>query len=124
MHYDVIIVGNGISGLSLAYELKKQEPNLKVVLIGPPSRLGAATTAAGAMINVYAEIPVGCFENSNLADRFEITRSGGELWSDFAAELKHYDNSLIGPIGKTIMMINSQSTKVEIDTFNYISNWL
>jgi oxygen-dependent protoporphyrinogen oxidase len=41
-HYDVIIVGSGISGLSVAQFLHEQQPELKVVLLEKGSRAGGA----------------------------------------------------------------------------------
>lgn len=42
-HYDIVVVGNGILGLTLSYFLKKKDPSLKVALIEKRDRSGCAT---------------------------------------------------------------------------------
>ena len=66
---DITIIGNGISALSLAFRIKQRDRSCSVTVIGPKDRKGSATLAAGAMINVIAEIPYGCFENEALTER-------------------------------------------------------
>ncbi len=61
--------------------------NLSVALVGRNERVGCATLAAGAMLNLWSEITPGQFENEVLAKRFNLTRQGVESWGDFAAEL-------------------------------------
>lgn len=51
---DLTIIGNGVIGSLTA--LLAAKAGLKVALVGPWERPGAASTAAGAMLNVYGEI--------------------------------------------------------------------
>lgn len=53
-NYDVIVVGAGAVGLSVAYELA-QKP-LKIAIISPANPKGVASLAAGAMIDAFGEI--------------------------------------------------------------------
>src|SRR5215510_14619686 len=53
--YDVVIVGNGILGTATALELIRAD-DLKVAVVGPVARRGAASTAAGAMLGCFAEL--------------------------------------------------------------------
>ena len=53
-YFDIAIVGNGIMGSMLSYNFSKKK--YKTVLIGPKKRVGSASTAAGAMLNVFGEI--------------------------------------------------------------------
>ncbi len=52
-HFDLVIVGNGIIGTLAAAMLPE---DLSIALVGPDARPACASTAAGAMINVFGEI--------------------------------------------------------------------
>lgn len=52
-HFDLVIVGNGIIG-TLAAALLPDD--ISIALVGPTDRMACASTAAGAMINVFGEI--------------------------------------------------------------------
>ncbi len=85
---DCVIIGNGILGLSLAFRLKRDNPDMKLAVIGPSHRKGSATLAAGAMLNVWAEIVEGQFEDQFLSMRFNIARQGMDMWEPFAEEIR------------------------------------
>lgn len=53
-NYDAIIIGSGAIGLSIAFELTKE--NLKVALVSPRTQSGIASIAAGAMVDAFGEI--------------------------------------------------------------------
>lgn len=53
-HFDVIVIGSGAVGLSVANELVQQ--SLKIALISPQEQDGVASLAAGAMIDAFGEI--------------------------------------------------------------------
>lgn len=53
-NFDAIIVGSGAIGLSIAFELIKN--NLNIALVSPRSGEGIASLAAGAMIDAFGEI--------------------------------------------------------------------
>ena len=59
MTYDLVVIGNGIIGFLCALNIKLQSPVLKVALIGKEVQPFLASTGAGAMANVYAEIEKG-----------------------------------------------------------------
>jgi glycine/D-amino acid oxidase-like deaminating enzyme len=52
--FDVIVIGSGAVGLSIAYELVQAA--LKVALISPRDTTGVASWAAGAMIDTFGEL--------------------------------------------------------------------
>lgn len=120
--YDVIVIGNGILGLSLAYFLKKFNPSVSVALVGSKKREGCATLAAGAMINLWAEITPGQFENPALADRFELARLGAELWDNFALEIANLSGDDIKIKKGTYLLRTLRSTELEDKNFAYIKD--
>lgn len=87
MIYDVAIVGDGILALSTAYHLLREEPTLKVVLIGNKERKGAATIAAGAMLNCFAEVTQETFLHTASRAKFALALKASRLWPSFLTEL-------------------------------------
>lgn len=118
--YDVAIVGNGALGSSLAYALRQQDASVKVALIGPSARMGAATTTAGAMINVWSEIAVGQFENPALADRAELSIEAMPLWDGLCSELSEFSESPLKVIWGTYLLNNALGSPHEERTVDYI----
>ena len=53
--FDIAIIGNGIIGSMLAYQLVKNKYK-KTCIVGPTERIGSASAAAGAMLNVFGEV--------------------------------------------------------------------
>ncbi|MFB9542696.1 FAD-dependent oxidoreductase [Micromonospora sagamiensis] len=53
-HYDVVVVGNGVVGSSIAFELSRR--GARVARIGEPNRKYAASTASGAMLGCFGEV--------------------------------------------------------------------
>lgn len=76
MSDEVIVMGNGIIG-SLT-SIKLAEAGLDVRLVGPMDRNGSASTAAGAMINVYGEVdkPLDDYAIRKL----ELGHKGTKMW--------------------------------------------
>ncbi len=95
---DIAIHGNGIIGCLAA--LACADAGMKVALIGPDARPNAASTAAGAMLNVYGEIdgPLDDYGRRKL----EIGLRAIKMWREFApaelfvadrTEIYHHDRA-------------------------------
>lgn len=87
---DFLIVGNGIMGLSLAYELRKADPSASITVVGPAARKTAATPAAGAMINVFAELADDQFDDPAMKARSELSLNAFSLWDPLCEDLSNY----------------------------------
>lgn len=118
--YDFLIVGNGAVALSLAYALKNRDAGLKIAVVGPSARPGSASLAAGAMVNVWAELAVGQFENPALADRAELSISAMPLWDEFCEELGQYTDDPPKVIWGTYLLNNGLGSSQEMRTTDYI----
>ena len=118
--YDVIIAGNGILGLSLAYQLKKREPGLKLALAGPAQRPGSATLAAGAMINVWAEMAAGQLDNPAMAERAELGMRAFGLWDALCEELSEFSAAPLRVAWGTYVINNALGSPHETRTVDYI----
>jgi glycine oxidase len=86
--YDVLIVGNGVIGYSIAYELAKRSADLRVAVCGPAARPGAASAAAGAMLNTFGEITRHTLKSAPGRAKFALTRKALDRWPSWLEELK------------------------------------
>lgn len=117
---DIAIIGNGCLGLSLAYELRKREPKLRLAVIGPAARTGGATVTAGAMINVWAEMAIGQFDNPALADRAELGIRAFGMWDALCKELSEFSDEALRVQWGTYVVNNALGSPHEMRAVDYI----
>jgi len=79
----IVIVGNGIIGLTTAFELVDQKKDIDIVVIGKTDRIGSGSLAAGAMLNSFAEVDADTFSSEIEKDRFEMSRAAADMWPRF-----------------------------------------
>jgi glycine/D-amino acid oxidase-like deaminating enzyme len=101
---DVLVIGNGALGLAIAHRLNARDKTLKLGVLGPKRRVGAATLAAGAMLNAWAEVGRGQFDHAALADRVRLPLGALPLWNGLCAELSEYLPGEIAPIWGTLIL--------------------
>jgi glycine oxidase len=77
---DVVVVGNGVLGLSVAVETVARDPALRVAVVGPRARPGAASVAAGAMLDCSAEVTGRTGEHPTSQAKFAPAREAARLW--------------------------------------------
>lgn len=77
---DIAVVGNGVLGLSIAVEIARRAPKLKIAVIGPPGRTLAASMAAGAMLNCFAEVTKYTHQHPAAEAKFAIARQALDEW--------------------------------------------
>ncbi|MGW0467645.1 NAD(P)/FAD-dependent oxidoreductase [Streptomyces sp. NPDC003027] len=77
---DIAVIGNGVLGLSVALEVARRAPEMRVALIGPPGREGAATAAAGAMHNCFGEVTKYTAGHAASRARFALARRALDSW--------------------------------------------
>ena len=87
--FDVAIIGNGIIGTLLAYNLRKFR---NICLLGPSNRNGSASTAAGAMLNVFGEVDYDKATDDYLAQKIKIGFQSQKLWREFEKKIKNKDD--------------------------------
>lgn len=117
---DVIVVGNGALGCSVAYELAKSDGSLDVTLVGPSSRHHGGTATAGAMITAWAELSLGQLEDPALRVRAEMAMGALETWDELCSELSEYTDARIGVDWGTYVIANVLSSPHEQATLEYI----
>lgn len=101
---DVLVIGNGALGMSIAHRLAAKDSALKLAVVGPRDRHGAATPAAGAMLNAWAEIGRGQFDHAALADRVRLPLGALALWNGLCAELSQFVPEPIIPVWGTLVL--------------------
>ncbi|PAU46146.1 hypothetical protein CK936_25455 [Streptomyces albireticuli] len=85
---DVVVVGNGAVGLSVAVEIARRAPELKISVIGPAERARAASVAAGAMLNCFGEVTTHTRRHPVSEARFAVARAALDLWPRWLAALE------------------------------------
>jgi len=79
--YEVVIIGAGVIGYSIAFRLKSLNPELKVAVLGDPANSLMASRAAAGMLAPYGEC--------ERADRFfEFCRESLDKYPNFIHELE------------------------------------
>ncbi|MGE0633194.1 MAG: NAD(P)/FAD-dependent oxidoreductase [Pseudobdellovibrionaceae bacterium] len=87
--YDAVVVGAGISGLSVAYWLKKEDPNLKVAVI-EKSRIGFGASGRNAGF-----ITCGSVEHFNRLISKHGKDEAVEIWKFSETNLKLLEENII-----------------------------
>lgn len=85
---DVIVVGNGAVALSVAVEIARRAPELKISVVGPAARERGASVAAGAMLNCFGEVTRYTHSHPAAEARFAVAREALDLWPQWLAALE------------------------------------
>lgn len=113
-HYEIAIVGNGILGLSTAFFLHARDPTIQIAIIGRSIRMGAATTAAGAMFNCFGEVTARTLTSPYHRIKFEWAVESLKRWTDFLP-LLDLDNQ--AGKGGTYVILNSRNGGLDDENF-------
>ncbi|MEU4796718.1 FAD-dependent oxidoreductase [Streptomyces sp. NPDC023327] len=122
MSVDVAVAGNGVLGLSIALELVRRSPGLRVTVVGPTARPGAATVAAGAMLNCFAEVTDSTGHHPASQAKFALARAALDAWPHWLEGL--YDGetgtgpALVSP--GTFVVLGAQASPTTTRNFDAI----
>ena len=56
--FDIVVIGSGVIGHSIAYRLKQTDPNLRLAILGDPVNSLQASRAAAGMLAPFCECKV------------------------------------------------------------------
>jgi len=76
MGFDIVVIGSGVIGHSIAYRLKQEDPHLRVAILGDPVNSLQASRAAAGMLAPFCECKVAdpffkfCRESLNMFSGF------------------------------------------------------
>jgi glycine oxidase len=122
MNYDVVIVGNGILGTTLAYLLSKEK--LSVALVGPKDRHGSASLAAAAMLNVFAEIDGHSLKTYPARYKLDLAVRATKMWEEHLADLNQHSQTWLAAKIKYGTHIIFNRCSHDMERYNQIKNAL
>ena len=83
-----VILGNGIIAMTIAFRLARQAgPEDRITVVGKKTREGAATFAAPAMLNSFAEIEKDSLTSDIDKYRFDLSIEATKKWPQFEQEI-------------------------------------
>ncbi|AGL16376.1 FAD-binding oxidoreductase [Actinoplanes sp. N902-109] len=84
--YDVVVVGNGVLGLSLGVSLARRD--LSVAVVGERARPYAASAAAGAMLGCFGEVTSTLLASSHGRRKIDLGVEAQRLWPGWLEALR------------------------------------
>lgn len=120
---DVVIVGNGVLGLSIAVETALRDRALRIAVVGPEARSGAASVAAGAMLNCFAEVTGRTGEHPAFRAKFALARDAARLWPGWLGRLAETAREAAVPVRGvkgTLVVLGARSTGDGADSMRAI----
>jgi len=117
-HYDILIIGNGIIGCMSALKIANLSDKVKVGVIGPKTRYGSASVAAGAMLNVFGEIDYFKSEDDYIKRKLEIGCLAIPKWLEFLESYNLRSSVLVA--NSTVVYLKPDSTELEKGCFSAI----
>jgi len=123
---DLVIVGNGIIGLSVAARIKRDAPDLDVLVIGPGDRVGGATPAAGAMLGCHGEITKYTLASEAGRAKLDMAEEAHGAWPEFIADLNDIstDAAEIDPVRSTFVVLNGRSGLLDSENYSALLAYL
>jgi glycine oxidase len=85
--YDVVVIGNGVLGTATALQLSRADSTLRIALVGPDARPGAASTAAGAMLGCFGEVTHHTLNTKLGKAKLEMSLRSLEEWPTWLEQL-------------------------------------
>lgn len=124
--FDILIIGNGILGLSTAYALIQKEPKLRIGILGPKHQAYSGTLAAGAMLGAYGEITRSTFSSPYGLSKLKIAIQAATMWPSWIHELNEIlpQNEQISINSGTFILLNGKSSRLDDYNFGAILNGL
>jgi glycine/D-amino acid oxidase-like deaminating enzyme len=115
-NYDVIVVGNGVLGLSLGLVLARRGQN--VAVLGEPHRPFAGSTASGAMLGTFGEVTTTLVASDAGRTKLELGIKATGLWPEWLDSLGDDAADEIYTADGTTVILNAIGM-AEIDDTNF-----
>ena len=108
---DLVVVGNGVVGLSTALACRHLDPDQRILLIGPSHRPGAASPAAAAMLAAASEVRPSTFDDPGMTSWIELVCEAVRHWPEWLAEVaerSRVPSSLVPHITRGIAVVGNE----------------
>lgn len=122
---DVIVVGNGAVGASIAFELSRRD--ISVTRIGRETRPYAASTAAGAMLGCFGEVTTSLLASEHGRAKLDMdhrARRYWQEWDELLSEQSGDADSLFSAKGTFVLLNSMGSAPVDSGNFRAIESTL
>lgn len=116
----VVIVGNGILGLTTAYRVVERDPGASVTVIGPAHHRGCASLAAAAMFNSFCELEPNTLANPIERQKWLFNKAATAYWPDFLRELQTRAGMAINNGFGTFLINNHTNDTLEDENFDAV----
>ncbi|MDE1465064.1 NAD(P)/FAD-dependent oxidoreductase [Spartinivicinus poritis] len=121
--YDIIIVGNGVLGLSTAIALGLEDTALNIAVVGSQDRQTAATPAAGAMISCFGEITETLIKSKYGNKKVAFAHQAISMWNSWLDQINQFsDNNPLEVKWGTYLINNSQGSSLDDNNYDAIVN--
>ena len=119
MGTDFAVIGNGAIGMAVAIAVAKKHPDWNISIVAPKDRRFSASAAAGAMVNVYAEIEALPRTQEALANRLlELGKKASAKWLTF---LDQTGGSGVVTARETLVVLKKNASTFEERNFRTMS---
>jgi glycine/D-amino acid oxidase-like deaminating enzyme len=115
--FDVVVVGNGAVGLSIAAELVRQLTGSSVAVLGPSHRRGGASAAAGAMLGCFGEVTRHSLASDAGRERFALQIAAHRRWPGELEELGRHSEAELAVADDTYVVLNSRGGRLDSANF-------
>lgn len=121
--YDVVVVGNGVLGLSLATTLGLRSAG-RIALVGDETRHAAATPAAGAMLGCFGEVTTSLLATPYGRAKLDLAVRARAMWPSWLAQLgelagdRRSDDRSLLTAEDTVVVLNTAGSG-EVDDGNF-----
>lgn len=123
-NYDCIIIGNGSVSFAIGYELdKKSSSTFKIGIFGKKSRIGSASLAAGAMINIFGEVEYDSLSSLQGKQKFKDMLKSRQYWQTLVEAL-NFNKKIVNIKKGTYVINNSSANDLDDENFNAIQTAL
>lgn len=117
---DLLILGNGVIGISTAFELLRIQPDMRITIVGKHTRPGAASMAAGAMLACYCEAERGGLDHEPGREMFRLSREATALWPAWAARVSATGGPPVELGTGTFLLQNAAADAFDDDNFEAV----
>lgn len=117
--FDVVVVGNGVIGLSTALAVAEEQPGASIAVVGRFERTYGATPASGAMLGCFGEITAAGLASPYGRRKFELAKLARCYWPDWFERVGVDPDSVL-TTRETVILLNSVGYS-EVDSGNFLA---